>query len=514
MSNYVFNSNEQTFEEFVSESILKESKNKLVFKPEDLKGLLNPIFDNILYQNRHEIYIEYHTSSYVFKITKIPSKLNMINFGCELETCFIMNCNNKNLDVSYKKLFKLTWTEKVAYYLQNNVIPYLKNEFTEKFRYGAIYNGYHNNNGILLDMKTNKILDISANLDESYKTLIFEPDGSIECDEKEGVITLPCEIVTPILSSIDDLKILYEGLSISENCNQSNKSMGFHVNVSGIDIKNQIIPLTYGFLNELIQEWLPYEKKHYKTLRPESGSYAQSLSDRIENLYKNNTHVNLENKNLYIDDYTQKNGPYIRELISIINHTKNNSITNYKQINVIEFRVFGSNNNISKLIDYTQDAMNVFQSAMNRYLKDVVDITSSIQKVNTQIKYSLIDKSLLDLSKINEFIYIFYFFRGASQKINSKYINLYSNIVYIENKKLFGSKYIKKILTEEEFYNDYTNFLNKKIKIGVIVKFYENNDFDNPIYEFYECICKYNDYYYKVQSYTKLTEQEFEEKYL
>jgi hypothetical protein len=52
----------------------------------------------------------------------------------------------------------------------------------------------------------------------------------------------------------------------------------------------------------------------------------------------------------------------------------------------------------------------------------------------------------------------------------------------------------------------------------MLVKHYKNNDFTNPMYEFYEYFCKVensNYYeYYKVQSYTKLTEQEFEEKYL
>jgi hypothetical protein len=289
MTRYFYNSNDQTFEQFISDSILKESNGKLLFKSEDLKGLLNENFDNILYQNKHEIFIEHYedTLSYDFKITKIPSKYN-INFGCELETCFIMDCKNIDLDLSYKTLQKLSWTEKVLYYLQNNIVPYLKVEFLEKFKYAAIYDNKYFKTGFLLDMKNNRVLSNATKFTD-YNTLIFLPDGTIDCNVDENTITLPCEIVTPILDKIEDLKILFEGLSINEKCNLSNASMGFHINVSTIDNNNNRIPFTYGFLNEFLIHYLPYENKNYESSRPYgfiSYNPGISLSKELTNLYE------------------------------------------------------------------------------------------------------------------------------------------------------------------------------------------------------------------------------------
>jgi hypothetical protein len=135
---------------------------------------------------------------------------------------------------------------------------------------------------------------VSKNLkDEGYRTLIFEPDGSIKCDKTQSKdevgnvydsIPVPCEIVTPVLSSIEDLRILYEGLLPKHNdfpCNQSNPSMGFHVNVSAVDEKGKIVELTRGMFAELIYDWLPYEKKNYKSLRGEGSVYAKKIQDYI-----------------------------------------------------------------------------------------------------------------------------------------------------------------------------------------------------------------------------------------
>jgi hypothetical protein len=175
---------------------------------------------------------------YTFKINKVPKEI-YIRYGCELETCFIMDCNSKGTDKSESNelLSEENWTENVIEYLTLNIIPYLKKEFLNRFRY-AFVKGYHEKYGVYLDLKNGKVLSSELKDINEYETLVFSPDGSIECDDDTNAI--PCEIISPVLSSINEIKILYEGL-MTETCQQANRSMGFHVNVSAVDENEKMI---------------------------------------------------------------------------------------------------------------------------------------------------------------------------------------------------------------------------------------------------------------------------------
>lgn len=425
-----YESSKEPFEQFVSKN-LKECK----FTPESLKEILNEDFDNILYCDRKEIEIKRDASAssdskrdasetkslyYEFTKTLIPKNIG-VKFGCELETCFILNCKStdvlSSLDVEeFKNGIALNssgkkWQNMILYHLRNNIIPYLSEDFLKIFRFAYIYPGYHSNNGIFIDMKNGNIVKNKLQ-DEGYRTLIFEPDSSIKCSETQGDFYVSCEIVTPILNSVEELEILLNGLNGLNNpseakelsvpgseaskllCNQSNASMGFHINVSAYDIKGDSGPitLTRGMFAELIYDWIEYEKKNYRKLRGEGSNYAVKIQD-----YLNNSE-SITNMKSYI---SEKNGekignsdlyePYgiaLWYITDIINSEKMLSMTHHKKNNVIEFRVFNSSTDIKQLISYTQDAIGVFKNAIQRYCDNPAETLVQIQKNNLKYKYS------------------------------------------------------------------------------------------------------------------------------
>ncbi len=448
----------ETFEEFVSRNMNSDTsrcgENK--FTPEALKGLVNEEFDNILYCQGskgntkgakgikgYETEIKYNdTKYYEFTTKPIPKKID-IRFGCELETCFILNCRKEvreeveeiaggkveNFD-SMKK-----WQNLIYYHLRNNIIPYLNPEFIEKFRFANIYTMAKENTGLILDMKNGNI--VNENLEsQRYRTLIFEPDSSIRCDKTQSKddmgnfydsIPIPCEIVTPILSSIDDLRILYEGLLPKHNdfpCNQSNSYMGFHVNVSAVDEKGKIVELTRGMITELIYDWLHYEKKNYKSLRGEGTFYAKKIQDYINNdrfikiLYENI--INKNNEKIKISEIYEPYGIASWYINKIINKEKYLSMTHHKQNNVIEFRVFNSSTNIEKLISYTQDAIDLFKNTIQKYCDNPEETLIQIQKQNLKYKYLHVE---LPIRKFNHRLtdFIEYLNLDPNSKIDSYY---------------------------------------------------------------------------------------------
>jgi hypothetical protein len=484
MSKYeLFEPQNESFEEFVSRNISSESSRcgEDKFTPEALKGLVNEEFDNILYYNKggkgikgYEIEIKYNENKYYeFTAKAVPKKID-IRFGCELETCFILNCRKEvrkeieeilgGEDI-YVKGFDKKWTKLIYYHLRNNIIPYLKPEFTKIFRFANIHGGF------FLDMKNGNLVNEKSILERgNYETLIFTPDGSIRCDKTQSKddmgnvydsIPISCEIVTPILSSIDDLKILYEGLLPKHNdfpCNQSNPSMGFHVNVSAVDEKGKIVELTRGMMAELIYDWLPYEKKNYKSLRGEGSYYAIKIQDYLNDedtiKFFYDSIINKNDEILKVSDIYEPYGVALNHLINnVINKEKYLSMTHWKNNNVVEFRVFNSSTNIEKLISYTQDAINVFRGAIQKYCDNPEETLIQIQKQN--LKYKFI--SFIPFSKYKGVFYDFYNFMIFRKNFITKF-------AFVEKSKLLGLK-------KEKVYGHLYNFLFDFKDFKIFIKF-------------------------------------------
>jgi hypothetical protein len=269
-----FKSKEETFESFVSKNLGCSQR----FSVKNLKGLVNEEYDNILYcPEGYEIEIKnLHNTQYEFVTEKIPKFSSVYpRFGCELEICFILNCKKDNREeidkiLEGEKMSKhgIKWRNLMYYHLRNNIIPYLSKEFTNIYEFAYIKpSSAKFDNALLINMISGEIINKTPE-DDEYKTLIFEPDGTIECIKSQNKdsdgniyesIPISCEIVTPVLSSINDLKILYEGLIFKHNdysCIQSGESMGFHVNVSAVNEKGKLVKLSQGMLSNLIYNWI------------------------------------------------------------------------------------------------------------------------------------------------------------------------------------------------------------------------------------------------------------------
>jgi hypothetical protein len=142
-----------------------------------------------------------------------------------------------------------------------------------------------------IDLATGGKISSAKPLDE-YKTLQFSQDASLRCgDHKDGLddMSIHCEIVSPILNNLSELKLLYDNI-ISKTCNYSNSSTGFHVNISMVDqdkvpfkINNPIFEI------ELFKNWYKFEEDHYEEYRGKEGSY---YAKRLGNYVKDNTLVN------------------------------------------------------------------------------------------------------------------------------------------------------------------------------------------------------------------------------
>jgi len=384
-----------SFHSFIFECLTKLNLSS-GYKVKDFEKIVNPKFDNLLYVNGYEIYITKNFYKYTFKVSKIDLHSNVeTQFGCELETCMILDCS-KPIDSEISKILLKTkqiksskkkqteWTTLVHYHLKTNIIPFLSEKFLNKFAYAYIVPYKDAETGVYVSMKTGEIIESKKELD-SYRTLFFVPDSSVKC--KEEKYSFPCEIVTPILASLSDLRLLLEGL-INKNCNLSNYSAGFHVNVSGKTNSGKLFPLTTTFNYVMLKNWMQYEKQNYFKLRGEGSVYAKSIENKLRNLGNLGNSENF--LNIIIDSDSELSDLDLWYGNQLINIEKYISMTEYKRKNIIEFRIFPSKSDINLLIEYTNDALNVFKKSIKEYKQNYDKLVIDIQK--TYLKYKFRNK--------------------------------------------------------------------------------------------------------------------------
>ncbi len=485
VSYYYFDSDVESFNSFVISNlsdIFKLSKKEIT---KSIKtNSLNCLFDNILLIKKNDDAYEVEISKpaidekfYTFKINKLPKEIH-IRYGCELETCFIMDCNKKSDEESNSN--KKSWNEKIIEYLNLNIIPYLKKEFLNKFRY-AFIKGYHAEKGFYIDMKTGKSSVTRLTDTNEYETLVFSPDSSIKCDKDSNAV--PCEIVSPVLSSINDIKILYEGL-MTESCHQANSSMGFHVSVSAVDENEKMIKLTNGMMSELIQNWLPYESDNYRKLRGEGSEYAQKIGDLITNreiipILVNSLVRTINDENIDNLDYYNPYGLNLWYAKYLVNNQKYLSMTHHKQNNVIEFRIFPAKNNIKQLLEYNKDAINVFEYSLNNYIHNTQEIVDKLQLTYSKYKninYELpsrfsisMDTLFNDLDELSDwkFIYDIILFKEVKTLFSTKMV--FKDIYAIRPQETWKTYIVSEIDGKPLFYeydvsfnNDILHYFNKR----------------------------------------------------
>ena len=292
------------------------------------------------------------------------------------------------------------WKELILFHIQKNLIPKFSKEFIKRFPYAYIM-GYHDysQNATYIDLSSGEVIYDVKEID-NYNTLQFAQDGSVQCgdsDPSNSSLTVHCEIISPILKNISEIKLIYENI-ISETCNVSNESAGFHVNVSIVDTSENSstkepkqVKLTPGILFEICKQWYPFEKKHYFEFRGQGSLYARNISEmtndvefmKIINEKKDGTMI--EDSDILIPE--NKYG--IRTLFAMNRiYNKFTSLHVKEEINVLEFRVFPSKNNLDELIDYTKKAINIIKKSMKNVIENSDLISSEFNRLISIYKTS------------------------------------------------------------------------------------------------------------------------------
>jgi hypothetical protein len=273
-------------------------------------------------------------------------------FGVELEICVKLNSKCVGVDINPKenewiKMFKIYADS----YLKNSpTVDKIKDKYeyiyvTENEKYGYSY---------IYDLKDFTLKPQKGRIE--YDRPFFTVDKTVQCGDYEekynntinqDIIrdTFHIEFVGPIIDSIDDLKDLLEFIGLTRpDCFISNKSAGFHVNVSLYDNEtNKSLILSKDFFNNgFYPKYKKWESEWYPKVRLERTKFASPLG-------------NLNNKN---------------------NIYKASAATKYvalyrKNPELYEFRLFGSNNDINTLLKYTNEAITLLATSYIEWSTDM-----------------------------------------------------------------------------------------------------------------------------------------------
>ena len=367
---------------------------------------------NEIYIVNNEDYFDTGFNNYEFKYYKINKDKDVkFLFGCELETCILTKCSNekyldelKNEENIYNE--KYYWFKLLSSYIENTLFYNVDDNFINKFRYAYIMMSPKDD--ILnyrVDFKKRIISEINiVSYDEKYNNLIFTRDSSLICGdslekyeinrenitkEKIRIDSFHCEIVTPIINKVKDIKILYTNL-FKKDCFRGNESAAFHVNVSMLNKENEPIFFSRGFLDCFLDLYEKYEDKNYDKYRPYGTSYA----DKILNYAKEYTYKNVKNMTQFNDnketDYFYENfikgKKYYRNFITFEGNknAKYNSI-HTKNGYIMEFRLFPTDDKKEPLINYLLDSVKLLKKANEIYSENYKEIINKVQRLNSEI---------------------------------------------------------------------------------------------------------------------------------
>jgi hypothetical protein len=474
MSYFQYRSNE-SFEEFVIKSLKSVNKDLFPkkFTVKDFKRLnieLNPENTIITFvmENGYEIKIvKQENNYYEFNIEKIPESFNLL-FGCELETCMNLDCISDTYNDFIKSELNFLknedsvtkWKNLILFHLQINIIPYLTPAFLKRFKYAYIM-PYHAKNAFYVDLSTGTKISSVKKVDE-YKTLQFAQDGSVKCgdtDPSDNNLSVHCEIISPILSNLSEIKLLYDNI-ISKTCNYSNSSTGFHVNISIVDEHKVPYKFSPSFQMELFKNWYNFEEAHYEEYRGEGTFYAK----RLGNYVKDNEMVNViyskksDDSVITTDEALSDYG--LKQLI-FMEKTKQKMHSIYKKSDtILECRVFPSKNDGALLLDYTKKALDVVKKSMDYYIKNYMKLQDLYIQLVSKYKLNYITFNINNYSgSIIKYDKLCKYFRGkdydgniinlefnfkeyettieTQEIINTTFLLIFDNVKVVKNKKTF-----------------------------------------------------------------------------
>ena len=404
---------ESNLQDFIASELEKlYSKNTNKFIKIETRNFLR-YYDYIIIDD-YFLFYKLIDDHYTFEIIKNVYDIHF-NLGVELETC---------LDITNSNEIILNKIESLINFLSNTFYPTLSNSFIQKqkFIYIELENRYIEYNLISNSFKT------VYNYKNNYQYIILTKDGSIRCD-RENRNLLPIEIVTNINNNINDL---FEILEVFNPFSKPNESKGFHINISLNDKNNNRIKLIDPLLFELVKLWLPYERENYLKIRKEITNYAKPLysiydEDEIEMNEINENYQSNELENDYYKQFDTKENKKIFEIISSINSDKYLSFTNYKNINVLEFRLFEAKKDLSKLKDYISDIIIILYKTISNYFTFNQFIQDRYLYLFNKYKYYSIGNEYFMCGHTDNFDFkyrlIMYFFDISY--FNNEYIDFY-----------------------------------------------------------------------------------------
>ncbi len=489
MEEYFKYNPDESFDSFVNNSLKSLGMKNLNSKYKIITETQFPLI--ILASKKDEKYeieiVQQDNNYYLFRTNKIPKSFKL-KFGCELETCFNLDCttdvfNNffrTELDkfkLKFKefngKQRKETWGKLIQFHLKINIIPFLSKTFLKRYKYAYIMS-YHGMEAIYLDLSNGEEI-INNKIVDNYKTLQFAQDGSVKCGDsnpEDTSLSVHCEIITPILNSLSDIRLLYDNL-ISKNCNSSNSSSGFHVNISIVDENDNPVKLTYLYKFEFANTMYKFEKDKYELYRGSEGtrfalSIAKYIDNNIEDMIK---YIKTKDgKEVSINDFTEDYGIKNLYYPNIMMYEKYRTIYHKEEANIFEFRIYPSKNDKNLLINYTEEALEIMKNTMSDYMKNCEKIYSKYIQIRD--KYNI----LIEDTKENEFVY----FRNYEGKF-SEYLKLMKTFWFFKKYKFyedydgpsleyyqeFEAEIEKESIIEVPFLFFFTDVrkVNKKIKI-------------------------------------------------
>lgn len=320
-----------------------------------------------------------------------PQDLEVL-FGVELEICAKLTpecageASGKRMNPAIFQ--QKEWTELFELFSRFILKKSPKAALMSK-RYGHMYVSSGQKYGVshILNLNTFRLETLSEPKKIAYDRPFFTVDRSVVCGDyqvREGYAnrrpnympaideTFHLELVSPILKSLDELRDLLDFLGMrSGACFVANDSAGFHVNVS---LRNKVtqkpIPLTADFFTRtFFPRYRAWEAELYPRVRAGPTNYAKCIggieSERFPQLYREiceNKYVTVHRKDA-------------RELV--------------------EFRLFGSTNDLDRLVMYTDLATQFLRDAYlewYHFYKPTLDQTDrAILCAQTRIHRSLLN---------------------------------------------------------------------------------------------------------------------------
>jgi hypothetical protein len=303
-------------------------------------GLTNMTLRDFIYFLFSNVNVRNNVSQ-VHKLVN-PSDV-IVKFGVELEICVKLNslCMNKAAENIRDK----SWIELFQLYA-SSMFPKYKHVDKIREKYGYVYVTTAEKYGYsyIFDLTDFTFKEQKGKI--AYDRPFFTIDRSVQCGDylEEYSInsnniekirdTFHIEFVSPILDSMEDLKELLEFVGLYRpECFVSNSSAGYHVNISLANKSTgEPINITRDFFKI---GFYPLYKEWEKDMQTHSNEYAYRLLNIESN--KNNVYERTA-ANKYVAVY--RKSPYL-----------------------YEFRIFGSNESIDVLIDYTKTATEMMMKA-------------------------------------------------------------------------------------------------------------------------------------------------------